>query len=207
MARDNIVKEMDSVEDRAGEKYSLTIIENHDVNRYASDTEKGVGPLRLGAFLNVALPGVPCLYYGQELGMKGERLDGQTDGNDIPMREAFRWYKDWTKKGMAVWYKMPKLPERSFLSDAFWVDANVKVNDGTTLEEQKGNPSSLWNFYRKMIALRRDNASLQSGDIDVIDAHDDEVLAFCRILQHFTPTGNVSLAVLFSGCSSKPLSR
>ena len=178
MARDKLADEMKLVDDRAGEKYSLTIIENHDVNRFASEADSG--SLKMGAFLNVALPGAPCLYYGQELGMKGERLDGQTDGNDIPLREAFRWYRDWTKKGMAVWYKVDKKPEKAFLTDEFWVDANVKVNDGTTLEEQKGNAASLWSYYKKVIALRKDNAALQTGASEMIDAGDEEVLSYVR---------------------------
>jgi glycosidase len=180
MARDKIAEGIPSIMKRAGEKYSFTIIENHDVTRYATDADSDPSLLRAGAVLNMTLPGVPCLYYGQELGATGERLDGQTDGNDIPIREAFRWYKDWQKKGMAVWYKMGKLPEGSFLSDEFWKEARVKVQDGTTLEEQKGNASSLWSFYKKIIALRKAAPALQSGDTKVIETGDDEVLAFVR---------------------------
>lgn len=206
--RSNFVA-MDSVSTAAGidtikagrkDKYSFNFIENHDINRFASEVSSNPGHLRIGAVLNLTLPGVPCLYYGQELGTRGEKLEGLTDGNDIPMREAFRWYKDWTKKGMAVWYKVPKITKSSYLTDEFWANAYVKNDDGTTLEEQKGNASSLWNYYKKIIAIRKANSALQSGDTIVTDTKDKELLAFVR-------TGEKPVAVItnFSKTNKKQM--
>lgn len=175
MAKDSIIDNgITSLQTAGKGKYSFTIIENHDNNRFASEAPSNPDALKLGAFLNLTLPGVPCLYYGQELGSKGEFIKGMDDGNDIPRREAFRWFKDWTKKGMAVWYRMP--------GREFWEDSAVKQNDGTTLEEQKNDPSSLYAFYKKMIALRKRTPSLADGSASVIKTEDEWVLAFARRL-------------------------
>ena len=38
-------------------------------------------------------------------GKGGFGIYGNTDGNDIPRREAFEWFKSGNGKGMALWYK------------------------------------------------------------------------------------------------------
>jgi glycosidase len=175
MAKDRIVESgIRDVKNGTKGKLSFTVIENHDNNRFASEVSSDPAALRLGAVLNLTLPGVPCLYYGQELGMKGEKIEGLDDGNDIPRREAFRWFKDWKKKGMAVWYKIP--------GREFWEDAGVKLDDGTALEEQRNDPSSLYAFYKKMIAIRKKTPALQSGEAVELDSKDENVLAFGRKL-------------------------
>ena len=70
-------------------KHQLVFIENHDTDRFASVVAENPGKLRVGAALNILLKGIPSIYYGQELGMKGVKQEwGPTDANDILRREA-----------------------------------------------------------------------------------------------------------------------
>ncbi len=59
----------------------FNFIDNHDVNRIASLLKKPVHlyPLHLLLF---TLPGIPCLYYGSEVGLEGKRLKW----SDRPLR-------------------------------------------------------------------------------------------------------------------------
>jgi alpha-amylase len=72
-------------------KQQVVFIENHDMLRFASAVKGDLNKLKTGAALNLLIGGVPSIYYGQELGMKGAGgfgKFGNTDGNDIPMSNS-----------------------------------------------------------------------------------------------------------------------
>ena len=135
-------------------KENLVFIENHDLDRFAS-LETNIAKQKVAAALMFFLGGIPSMYYGQELGMKGTSYSfGNTDGNDIGRREAFEWYQSGEGKGMAYWYKN---------TGAWWTNSNGKPYDGISLEEQLKDPQSLYHFYKKIIALRKNNVALSKG--------------------------------------------
>lgn len=155
-------------------KSQIFFIENHDVERFATAVEHHPGKLKAGAALNLLLGGTPSIYYGQELGMRGRggfNAFGKTDGNDIPRREAFEWYAMDTGRGLSVWYKD---------SGPWWDQRNMKANDGISLEEQQKNSNSLWNFYKDMIALRKNNPVLTTGKYQTLKNNNDNILTFLR---------------------------
>lgn len=152
-------------------KQQIIFIENHDTRRYASVMDMTPDKLKVGASLNILLGGVPLIYYGQELGMKGKQLKGKTDGNDIPIREAFEWYANDVGNGMALWYKN---------SGPWWDSTNVKPYDGISFEEQRKDPNSLWNHYKKIIKLRNSSSALSSGKYQSAKNDRDQVVSFLR---------------------------
>ena len=153
-------------------KNQVLFIENHDMQRFSSATGNDAGKMRLGAAFNLLLKGVPSIYYGQEIGMTGiQGSFGRGDGNDIPVREAFEWYSTVEGKGVATWYKD---------SGPWWDQTNLKNNDGISVEEEKADPGSLWNFYARLIRLRRSNAAICKGDFRFIDNSNDQVITFLR---------------------------
>lgn len=152
-------------------KEQIVFIENHDTRRIASVQGMTLEKLKVTAALNLLLGGVPLMYYGQELGMKGKQMKGATDGNDIPIREAFEWYADAEGPGMALWYKN---------TGPWWDSTNVKSRDGISWEEQQGDPKSLYNHYKKLIALKKSNAALASGKYQVVENDQEKVFTFLR---------------------------
>jgi glycosidase len=96
---------------------------------------------------------------------------GMTDANDIPQREAFEWFKSDSGKGMALWYKN---------TGVWWNQTNLKPNDGISLEEEKNDSTSLWNFYRKLIQLRKNHSSLVQGKYETLSNDNDSILTFLR---------------------------
>lgn len=152
-------------------KHQFTFIENHDVDRYASQVNGDSGKLRIGAALNILLKGVPCLYYGQEIGMRGRKGRWMNDGNDIPIREAMRWHRTVAGKGMALWYAN---------SGPWWDQSNLHDSDGISVEEQHADPGSLWNFYQKLIQLRKSLPALRRGSYAVVPNDNDSVISFIR---------------------------
>ncbi len=152
----------------------VVFIENHDMSRFSTAVKQDPGKLRVGAALNLLIGGVPAIYYGQELGMTGYGGPGKygtSDGNDIPQREAFEWYKSDEGEGMALWYKD---------SGPWWTDTNLKPNDGISLEEEKDDPNSLYYFYHALLHLRKSHTVLISGKFRNLKNDNDHVFSFMR---------------------------
>lgn len=152
----------------------MVFLENHDISRFASVVDKNQSKLKVGAALSLLIGGVPSIYYGQELGMTGSggfSKYGNTDANDIPHREAFEWYKSDEGKGMALWYKD---------TGPWWDQTNLVPNDGISLEEERNDPNSLWNFYRTLLHLRMTHSSLSSGKYQNLKNDNDHVFTFLR---------------------------
>jgi len=152
-------------------KAQLVFIENHDVGRYATAAGRDPRLLRLGAFLNFTLKGIPALYYGQEIGLAGKQGQWGTDGNDIPVRLAHRWNRTLDAPGTATWYRD---------TGPWWSLEFSRDNDGVSVEEQDRDPDSLLNFYRKLIRLRKRHSAFQEGGQTVLDLGNPSVLAFRR---------------------------
>ncbi|WP_299212480.1 alpha-amylase family glycosyl hydrolase [uncultured Aquimarina sp.] len=155
-------------------KHQLVFLENHDIPRYASIVKGDPNKLKLGAFLMMFTKGIPSIYYGQEIGMIGAGgfgKYGNSDANDIPMREAFEWYATIAGSGMALWYKDTGL---------WWEQTSIIDNDGISVEEQVDDPNSLLNFYKKIIDIRKSNKVLQIGKQEFLKNDHGDVISFYR---------------------------
>ncbi len=154
-------------------KQQVVFIENHDTPRFSYGVNSDAAKLRVGAALNLLIGGVPSIYYGQEIGMSGTNAAlGATDANDIPNRMAFEWYKSDKGKGMANWYKLKGPWKDKFNNDV--------PNDGISLEEELNQPNSIYNFYRKMISIRKANQVLSKGKYETLKNRNDQVFTFMR---------------------------
>ncbi len=178
-------------------KFQFTIIENHDVNRFASVVANDPGKLRIGAALVLSLKGVPCLYYGQEIGMRGvgQNWDGG-DGGDIPKREAFKWNAIVSSPGMALWYKN---------TGPWWTATSLHDSDGTSLEEEQADSTSLWYYYQKLITIRKGSLALRVGSYATVNTTNANVLTFLRSYADDTTHQNVVIVINLSDTAESPI--
>src|SRR5439155_13125085 len=102
----------------------------------------------------LTLRGVPCLYYGEELGMADAPpadtrldIDGR-DGARVPMY--------WDDRGTGFSSGQPWLP-----GGPDQAEANVARQDG--------EKDSLLNLYRRLIWYRRGSRALRGGDYRSLD--------------------------------------
>ncbi len=135
-----------------------TLLGNHDQQRIASTLKGHARKLKLAASLLLTLPGQPYLYYGEEIGMKGQKPDPY-------LREPFFWGEEDT--GTARWMT-PKYnsPEKS-----------------VSLSAMRADPGSLFYHYKNLIGLRKKYpalAQVQGANLEPAPVGDDEVLAFVR---------------------------
>jgi glycosidase len=158
---------------------------NHDTNRIASDSE-GDG-LRMKLAISVAMltPGIPMIYYGEEIGMRGNKGEGPQ--YDEYRREPMDWYANETGAGMTTWFKPSNRHNRT--------------KDGVSVEEQDKVAGSLLNYYRALGKLRSQYPSLTANSYSVVDnvGECDQCLALWR----HSERESVLLLFNFSGQSQR----
>jgi glycosidase len=127
-----------------------TFLTNHDMDRVATEL-RATDPaaLRLAAAALLTLPGTPWLYYGEEIGMKNGRGQG-----DIRIRTPMRW--DATANA-------------GFSSAEPW--SGPIDDDGLApVSAQTQDPESLLTLYRELIALRKGHPALRLGSARPLEA-------------------------------------
>jgi glycosidase len=134
-------------------------LRNHDQTRTMTELGGHVQRARLAATLLLTLPGFPFLYYGEELGMTGDKPDPR-------LRTPMHWTQE-----RAAGFTPAALPWEPLQPDSF--TANVAV--------QHRDPESLLNHYRRLIRLRATTPALgATGEFSALESGDDGVLAYLR---------------------------
>ncbi|MEJ2319974.1 MAG: alpha-amylase family glycosyl hydrolase [Gemmatimonadales bacterium] len=132
-------------------------LRNHDQTRTLTWLEGDVDRAKLAASLLLTLPGVPFVYYGEEIGMAGDKPDPRLR---TPMHWSFGPAAGFTEG----------VPWEPLGPDS--LTANVAAMDG--------DPSSMLNLYRELIHLRAAHPALGSGELVPLAATEPTVAAFLR---------------------------
>ena len=125
--------------------------------------------IQLMSGLLMSLPGSPILYYGDEIGMGDNVYLGDRNGVRTPMQ----W-----NAGINAGFSTAD-PERLWLplvSNALYGYQAVNV------ESQQRNPTSLLNWMRRLIEVRRQTHVFGRGSIEFLKPDNHRVLAFTRTL-------------------------
>ncbi|NNJ11697.1 alpha-amylase [Chloroflexales bacterium ZM16-3] len=120
---------------------------NHDQNRAMSVLGDSMPKAKLAALGLLTLPGLPFVYYGEEIGMLGKKPDER-------IRTPMQW-ADGAGGG--------------FTSGAPW---EPPQDDAATknVASQDGDPGSLLNTYRTLINLHVGTPALATGDFTPLEA-------------------------------------
>ena len=117
--------------------------------------------------LLLSFPGTPILYYGDEIGMGDNIYLGDRNGVRTPMQ----WNAD-RNAGFST--ATPARLYSPVIMDPLWGYEAVNV------EAQHGDPSSLLNWMRNMIALRKLFSVFGRGSMKFFDPANRKVLAYMR---------------------------
>ncbi len=120
--------------------------------------------------LLLSLPGTPTIYYGDEIGMGDNVYLGDRDAVRTPMQ----WSGD-RNAGFS-----PGDPQRLFLP---LITDSQHHYESINVEAQRKNPSSLWWWMRRMIAMRQRNPVFARGEMTIIDSDNTKVLTFLRSME------------------------
>ncbi|MEO5941090.1 MAG: alpha-amylase family glycosyl hydrolase [Candidatus Limnocylindrales bacterium] len=148
---------------------------NHDQDRVATQLKGDAGALRVAADLLLLGPGVPFVYYGEEIGLTGAKPDER-------IRTPMRW-DDST-------------PAAGFSTHAPWAalsDDPASVN----VASESADPGSLLSRYRDLIRLRTDHPAIATGSWLAVESTAPGLVAALRIAP-----GETALVVTNVGSSA-----
>ena len=134
-----------------------TFLTNHDQNRVMSVLNGNISKAKVAAAMLLTAPGTPFIYYGEEIGMQGEKPD-----EDI--RLPMQWSTD---------------ANAGFTTGTPWRTPATSYPLFNVATESK-DPNSLLSFYRNMIAIRSKNPALQYGSLALVSTGNPGVYAILR---------------------------
>ena len=148
---------MDWYEDTKDIGYISMLTCNHDTNRarYTMEPDE----LKIAYSFLFTMPGVPFLYYGDEIGMRYLELPTKEGGY---FRTGSRTPMQWTKG--------KNLGFSTGCEDSLYLPVD-SAPDAPTVESEEANPDSLIHTVRKILALRHKEEDLQA---------DAELKILCR---------------------------
>ncbi|MCB8945435.1 MAG: alpha-amylase [Ardenticatenaceae bacterium] len=147
-----------------------TFLTNHDQDRVMSQLLGEGGQAKSAASLLLTSPGVPFLYYGEEIGQRGRKPDEE-------IRAPMPWSGEaggGFTTAVSPWQPFPSGFE------------NINVAAATA------DPDSLLNHYRRLIQARNQNEALRLGDWQEMPTNNGKLYAFLR------RTANQTLLVLIN---------
>lgn len=133
-------------------------LSNHDVGRIYDFVNGDPLRVKMAAAMNIFMSGSVFIYYGEEIGMPGS-------GNDPSKRAPMYWNAE---RG----YGTTNLPPDCTLPDVGYPLGS--------LEEQKNDGSSVYNYYREAIAIRKALPVISHGATTEEAALDDNCISAMR---------------------------
>ena len=125
--------------------------------------------IKLMNSLLLSMPGSPVLYYGDEIGMGDNIFLGDRDGVRTPMQ--------WTSDRNGGFSRAD--PQRLYLPP---IQDPVYGFEAVNVEAQARDASSLLNWTRRMLAMRRSSPVFGRGRITMLHPGNRKVLAYLREL-------------------------
>ena len=186
----------------AGEAWNSLFWDNHDqpriVSRWGNDSDeyREVSAKMLATCLHM-MQGTPYVYQGEELGMTNYTFKDISDCDDV---EEINIYKDlvtdakvYTHEEMmnvisAKGRDNARTPMQwddsengGFTTGKPWLKVNPnykKINAAAEVDD----PDSVFNYYKKLIGLRKENDIIVDGTYELLEAEDENLFIYTRSL-------------------------
>lgn len=139
------------------EYIDATFLTNHDQDRVMSSVNGNADKEKMAISLLLTLPGSPYLYYGEEIGMLGQKPDEH-------IREPFLWDKKENDRIRTSWIK-----------PIYSTDSSV-----LPVTQQSADKSSLLNYYKTLINLRNKSYALTYGELIPVETANKSICVFIR---------------------------
>ena len=129
-------------------------LSNHDQVRVMSQLDGNPQHMRMAAAMLLTLPGQPFIYYGEELGMRGQKPDED-------LREPMRWNRSSKAPG-----------------EATWKTSTAHDGPSVSVEAEQADPDSLLHFYTRLIHWRSQVSALRDGAIQPLTLANPQLVAW-----------------------------
>ena len=175
-----VIKQWYSVIPERG--WPCNVLSNHDqprsITRYAAGRDSNKRAKVIAAFL-LTIWGTPFLYYGEEIGLKNSRI---TRGDVMDTIGKMYWPIVKGRDGERNPMQWNDGPYAGFSPIKPWLPLNSDYTE-VNVEAQMKDPSSVLNFYRQLISLRRARAPLLRGGFELLSS-DKDLVAYRRTYQN-----------------------
>jgi alpha-glucosidase len=133
---------------------------------------------KLLATLLLTTQATPQLYYGEELGMRTTTPTRVEDVQDPVGRTG--WPKDKGRDGERTPMQWDKSQNAGFSTAAkTWLPVPPSATQ-YNVENERNDPESIFNFYKRVIEMRRELPALRDGSYVAVNRDDPNVLAYLR---------------------------
>lgn len=153
-------------------------LNNHDTPRSATryKVDESDSRAKILAAMHLTLRGTPYLYYGEEIGMRDIKLCRSQIKDPIGKRY---WPIMKGRDGCRSPMQWSNSLNAGFSENEPWLPVH-KDYLFRNVDEQLKYPQSLLNFYKQLIQLRRKHNALNSGNLQLIEGLDENVLGYIR---------------------------
>ena len=172
---------------------------NHDlpriVSRWGNDKEYRVESAKMFGILLHGMKGTPYIYQGEELGMTNIYFDDIKDYKDV---ESINMYHERLEQGYDVKDIMHSLKVKGrdnartpmqwnagenagFTKGTPWIKVNPNYKE-INVESQVNDPDSVYNCYKNLIRIRKENEVIVYGEFEPLLMEDANVFAYDRVL-------------------------
>ena len=176
-------------------------LNNHDhtrqVTRYGNDGPWRVQSAKLLATMLHTLPGIPCVYQGEEIGMTGLRFDSIDQYNDIAMknryeeevrkgrdpREVLRSLQPLSRDNSRTPMQWDDSPNAGFTTGTPWIGVNPNYKE-INVNKDLASPDSIYRYYQRLIRLRKEHDVMVYGDFSELPewVDDEHLYVYTRTL-------------------------
>ncbi len=187
---------INDAETQIGSNQPLFVFDNHDNERSWDRYGDGVHNTEIAKLIATLLfttRSTALMYYGEELGMVTSTPTRKEDVKD-PIGIT-GWPKEKGRDGERTPMQWDSSLDAGFsTAKTTWlpVAADYKT---VNVKVELGDPNSLLNWHKKLIALRRDNEALHNGTMTMLDTNNPSVISYMR------KTADGSLVVVSVNCS------
>lgn len=179
--------------------WNSLFLDNHDlpriVSRWGDDGAYRVQSAKLLATMLHGMQGTPYIYQGEELGMTNVRLPIE-DYRDVEIQNFYQ-------KRMGEGYPQEEImnsiyakgrdnartpmqwdnsPNAGFTAGTPWLKVNPNYT-AINAQSQLADPDSVFHYYRKLIALRKQYPVFVEGDFTLLEAEHPRLFVYRRAWQ------------------------
>ncbi|MCL4560610.1 MAG: alpha-glucosidase [Chloroflexi bacterium] len=175
-------------------------LNNHDASRLGSHFGDGVHDEaieRIALALMLTLRGTPFLYNGEEIGMTNYLLEDIRQFRDTwgigrylteieemktPPDQALIYANQTGRDKVRTPMQWSNEANAGFSPEGVktWLPVNPNYQKGINVRSQQKDPGSLWNYYRRLLRVRKENPALVAGDYQPLEHTPRNCLAYIR---------------------------
>jgi len=154
-------------------------LSNHDMKRAATRYCFGEDDRRakVAAAMLLTLKGTPFIYCGEEIGLRDIPIFKKSDVKDPIGRRYWPLYKG--RDGCRAPMQWSSEINAGFSKSDPWLPIHPNY-PARNVKQQSSDPDSLLNFYKILIAIRKSQPALQSGNFIPLGENPKHILAYQR---------------------------